>query len=337
VIVDCHMHVFTHLNGPGGYDSAETHLSYLKGNHSMVVRRTRDGAVVDRPVDWARVTDFRAERLGRYEWTLDGEAYYVQQFPPSLQTMESSPAFVVAQMEHAGVDVAILQHDTMYGRFNELFAEAMRTYPGRLVGLAKLDEPTALQPESLRLLERHARELGLPGVFFQQSSFPPGSTVWADDEFAPYWNTVRRLGLMAYLHGTNDLQAVHRLVRRYPEISFMTLLPGGRFAREGGPHLPESVLALGRLPNILFEICPISYGFQFEYPYREMHHQIRPLYEEFGGTKFCWGSDMPNLERFCTYLQGLDFLRRHCEFISRDDMALILGGNAARALGLGRR
>jgi hypothetical protein len=44
---------------------------------------------------------------------------------------------------------------------------------------------------------------------------------------------------------------------------------------------------------------------------------------------------MPNLERFCTYLQGLDFLRRHCPFIGAEDMRAILGGNAARAFGLG--
>ena len=39
MIVDCHMHIFTHLGGPGGYDSAATHLAYLKGSHSMVIRR----------------------------------------------------------------------------------------------------------------------------------------------------------------------------------------------------------------------------------------------------------------------------------------------------------
>src|SRR5579885_2635890 len=102
MIVDCHMHVFKHLNGPGGYDSAATHLNYIKGSQSMLIRRARDGAVIGSTMDWARVSDFRAERFGRYEWTLDGEAYYVQQFSPSLQTMESSPEFVLTQMEHAG-------------------------------------------------------------------------------------------------------------------------------------------------------------------------------------------------------------------------------------------
>jgi predicted TIM-barrel fold metal-dependent hydrolase len=337
MIVDCHMHVFKHLNGPCGYASAATHLNYLKGSQSMPIRRARDGAVLGSTMDWARVSDFRAERFGRYEWTLDGEAYYVQQFSPSLQTMASSPEFVLAEMEHAGVDVVLLQHDTVYGRYNELFAETMREYPGRFVGLAKVEEPAAYRPEQLRALERCARELGLPGLFFQHGSFGDRASVWAGDGFTPFWDAVRGLGLkLVYMHGTTDYAAIGSVARRYPEVAFMMLLPGVRLAREGQRHVPELVVELGSLPNVLFEITPISYGFQFEYPYREMHHQIRPLYEQFGGTKLCWGSDMPNLERFCTYLQGLDVLRRHCEFIRPDDMDLILGGNAARVLGLTR-
>jgi len=337
MIVDCHVHIFTALGGAGGYDSVETHRSYLKGNHSMVVRRRRDGVIISAPIDWDRVNDFRTERFGRYEWSLDGEEYYVQQFSPSLQTMESSPEFILAHMDYVGIDTAVLQHDTMYGRFNELFAEAMLAYPGRFFGLAKIEETTAYEAAQIGSLHRYAEELGYRGLFFQQASFPVGSTAWGDDWYAPFWDAVRRLGLVVYLHGFRDHLAMARLIRRYPEVTFMALLPVDRTAREGPVHVSETVTELVSLPNALFEICPISYGFLYEYPYREMHAVIRPLYEQFGGSKFCWGSDMPNLERFCTYAQGLDFLRRHCEFISREDMKLILGENAARALGLPAR
>src|SRR5712691_8608405 len=131
VIVDCHMHIFAFLSGPAGFASAEEHLAYVKGSHSMPIRRARDGAVRSFPMAWDRVENFRAARFGRYEWTLDGEEFYVQQFSPSLQAMESSPEFVLAQMDHAGIDVCVLQHDTTYGRYNELFGDAMRRYPGR--------------------------------------------------------------------------------------------------------------------------------------------------------------------------------------------------------------
>jgi hypothetical protein len=39
----------------------------------------------------------------------------------------------------------------------------------------------------------------------------------------------------------------------------------------------------------------------FEYPHTDAIPSLRPYCEEFGGTKFVWGSDLPSLERWCTY------------------------------------
>ena len=61
---------------------------------------------------------------------------------------------------------------------------------------------------------------------------------------------------------------------------------------------------------------------------------VRQLYDTFGPNHLVWGSDMPNVLRFCTYRQSLDYLRRYCDFISAADMDLIVGGTAARLLGL---
>src|SRR5207253_471254 len=99
---------------------------------------------------------------------------------------------------------------------------------------------------------------------------------------------------------------------------------------EGKIRIRQDIRELLSLPNVYFEITPIAYGAAFEYPYTEGIPSFRPYYEEFGGTKFMWGSDMPNLERWCLYLQGIDYLRRHWNFISESDKALILGENAAR-------
>jgi hypothetical protein len=37
-----------------------------------------------------------------------------------------------------------------------------------------------------------------------------------------------------------------------------------------------------------------------------------------------WGADMLNVERSDTYLQSLDYLRKHCTFISAGDLDTIL-------------
>jgi predicted TIM-barrel fold metal-dependent hydrolase len=57
---------------------------------------------------------------------------------------------------------------------------------------------------------------------------------------------------------------------------------------------------------------------------------VRDLHARLGPTKLLWGSDMPNVERSCTYRQSLDYLRRHCAFIPAADLDLIVGGNADR-------
>jgi hypothetical protein len=41
------------------------------------------------------------------------------------------------------------------------------------------------------------------------------------------------------------------------------------------------------------------------------------------------------VERFCTYKQSLDYVRRHCGFLSAAEKDSILGGNVAALFGLG--
>ncbi len=47
-----------------------------------------------------------------------------------------------------------------------------------------------------------------------------------------------------------------------------------------------------------------------------------------------WGSDMPNVERFCTYRQCVDYVRKHCAFLTAAEKDAVLGGNAAQLFDL---
>jgi hypothetical protein len=41
---------------------------------------------------------------------------------------------------------------------------------------------------------------------------------------------------------------------------------------------------------------------------------------------------MPNVERFCTYKQSLDYVRKYCGFLSAQEMDQFLGDNLKRVL-----
>jgi predicted TIM-barrel fold metal-dependent hydrolase len=75
----------------------------------------------------------------------------------------------------------------------------------------------------------------------------------------------------------------------------------------------------------------------WEYPFPEAQRLIESLRGRFGAEKLVWGSDMPNVERFATYRQTVDYVRRHCPGLSSRDKDRILGENVAELLGLGAR
>jgi len=111
--------------------------------------------------------------------------------------------------------------------------------------------------------------------------------------------------------------------------------PVAHFARAGRWEFPPEVLAAYGRENLLIEIMfPITWGGVWDYPYLEAQELIRHMRDLFSASKLVWGSDMPNVERFCTYRQSLDYVRRHCAFLSASEKDAVLGGNVAELFGL---
>jgi len=357
-IIDSHAHSFPFLGGASGYDSADRHLMYLQrtlATHVQPVRRVRDHAIVEGGMLWddarpgpagRRPVNFRMTGYGRAEWTVGGEDYYLQFMPPSLQDNAAPPELLVSLMDHAGVDRAVLQNDHIYGHLNDFFADAVRCFPRRLVGLARVEESRAYAPDQLAELRRAAQELGLRGVYFKVDGlFVTDFTELFDaPSFEPFWAEVERLKLVVFWdlsavpwpslpNYRRTIEALQRWQHRHPDVPgvWANGIPTRLLAAGGTLEIPEPVKAavLGG-PMLVEIIFPIVWGRFWEYPYAEARPMIQAMYRTFGAEHLVWGSDIPNVERYCTYPQSLDYLRKHCPFIPPADMERILGGNLAR-------
>jgi len=98
--------------------------------------------------------------------------------------------------------------------------------------------------------------------------------------------------------------------------------------------LPESIReTIHRHPIHLEIVYPIQRGGVYRYPFVECRDSAEFLYREFGAEKLVWGSDVPNVERYCTYRQSHEYLQSY-EFITPGDLELILGGNMRRIFGI---
>lgn len=342
MIIDCHMHVFPFLGSACGWDSQEARMDYLQKFMYGAARPV----VAAKPGYWDSKLDinFRVGKFGRMEWTEDSVDYYRQFMPPGMQEQTGSPEFIMVQMEHAGIDMAVLQNCKLYGKLNDYFAECVRKYPDKFVGTGEINEFEADKESEILKLRHIVKTLGFNGIFYEAHRFIEigQPTAFNDKKFDNFWREVSNLGIAVLWNFTSSklymeqMRAFASWADRFPDVqSLVTMGFCVRpFIQNGKVEYPKELFDVFQKPNVLAEI---AYSIQsgpvgWEYPFTEASKLIKQQYEELGAHKLCWGSDMPNVERNCTYRQCLAHLTKHCDFIKPSDMELILGGNIARIM-----
>jgi predicted TIM-barrel fold metal-dependent hydrolase len=72
---------------------------------------------------------------------------------------------------------------------------------------------------------------------------------------------------------------------------------------------------------------------EHEYPFPNQLKRLKRLYERVGPDKLMFGTDWPWVEHVRKYVQDVDAIRRHADFMSAKDKEKFLGLNALRYLG----
>ncbi|MEO3388119.1 amidohydrolase family protein [Mesorhizobium sp. CAU 1741] len=359
-IIDCHAHIFPPAATAAGFADVETHrlhqqrAMHMHGNQPY--RRKRDGAVVTERMLWDPVDPspagridarFGAGRFGRFEWTSGGEDYYVQFLPPWMDDLSMPADRLVAFMDNAGVQTAILQNDHIYGNLAEDFSNASRAHPGRFIGLAQVEEAFAYTDEELERLNDEIGRLGMAGFYFTttgmfRSGYQP---MHSEPAYDPYWKFVEESGLPVFWVqsgsspvGTYEDEMHHlaRIVDRFPRIRHLLVhgIPTSLYADENQrlslPPIIETLLA--EAPVSAEILYPIAWGGRQDYPYPRAHMHIRQLLDRFGASRFLWGSDAPNVDRYCTYAQSLTYFTHYSDYLSDSDRRAILRDNAVALL-----
>lgn len=354
-LVDSHTHMFSHLGGASGYATAEDHLRMLQmymcyhaeparrlSDHSPVDGETlHDGTVAEEGAGPHSLLDvnFRAGQCGRLEWTHNGEDVYLQWLPPVYVDMHLPPQLLLQQMARLGVDMAVLQNGRHYGRNNEFYAQAIRKYPGKFIGLADVDEPNAHTPGEIARLEHAVRELGLKGVYYANKALFFGSFEHMLDDriFDPYWEAVAALDVPVFWeifgvpdqrrddHFFGEIARLNRWADRWPQIRSVWTHGFWPAVLEG---MPDTLAELLARENFTFEMLfPVRWGRTHQYPYKDLRPAMQTFYNRAGGHRLVWGSDLPNVERNCTYRQSLEYLETVGDMIPSSDMDRILGLN----------
>ncbi len=182
----------------------------------------------------------------------------------------------------------------------------------------------------------------MAGLYFTYSGlFRSGYSPRPSDKvYDPLWREVARLNLPVFWVNRDnspigsyedELADVAKILERHPTITSVLVhgLPTSRYADDSERLTlpPVAQRMLTEMPVSAELLYPISWGGRFEYPYPKSMLHFRQLVDRFGAGRFVWGSDMPNVERYCTYRQTFTYVWNHAEFLTDTDRQAIFRDN----------
>jgi uncharacterized protein len=235
---------------------------------------------------------------------------------------------LLASMDADGVDVSVVfpfgwRDPGLAEESNSYIIQAMRDHPGRLIGLASI-QPLA-GPRAIAEMERCARA-GMPGV---GELMPHGQGYRLSDTrlLAPLAEAAQALDLFALTHasepvghrylGKGDVSAadLQDFLLAFPRLRVVAAHWGGGFPFY--ELMPEVRTAAA---NLWYDSAASAYLYRPEV--------FSIVARAAGIEKILWGSDFPLLGQ----RRMLDYAR--AGGLAPEELALALGGNAARFLRL---
>jgi predicted TIM-barrel fold metal-dependent hydrolase len=257
-----------------------------------------------------------------------------QMFPPAFDPPASPPEVLLGYMDQVGVDHTFLVQHHVYGNQNELVLECVRRWPDRFSGFAYLGGMG--QPGAPEQLERLI-EAGMAGLKIELPStqrLRPEFRFDGEPEMRVF-ERLNQLGrpLVIDINGASldVVPQLRRVVETFPRVHLVVTHVGGA----PGEGWQERALLANVDPKrgwVDLAALPLFWGHEQEYPYPKAQETVRWAVEQLGAERVMWGTDYPPTLNHGTYRQLLDWVRKHCEFLSAEQKAGILGGNAERFL-----
>ena len=344
------------------------------GGHHQPTMRVRDRKLVDNTsladpgtgeltgAEWTR-------HNGQIAWTYEGETYKKQYFPPMLHNLECPPELMMSEMDYAGVDAGILHthpHKGYYRFQNEFQRNVLSRFPDRFMRTIMVNahaiprDPEAAAQEVETEVNAGGRTAVqfIPRYYYQPAleTDEGNDAPWDDGAMRPFWHAVAAMGVPVFFtiigRGSSQAdrygQSAHevyleeqrillRWMERYPDVTVVIThgLPWKSYLDGDRIVFPEEVWQVFEAPQCHMELMmPIQMGGIWEYPWKQAEPTIQECVQRIGANRLMWGSDWPMVGRFCTYRQNMDQYKAHCGFLTDDERQDILGGTAARVMGM---
>ena len=261
--------------------------------------------------------------------------------PPLNEETRFTAEMLLAYMDWVGVDKALIMTHNFHGYLNDYVADCIRRWPDRFFGACSVD-PCAAQRDAM--VRRLTDELGFRNFKLELSvdagllGFHPGLKL-NQPQLMDLWRQLdeRKMTLMLDLgfigEPANQKGELLEIAGTFPNLTIVVVHlcypPVGRPVGDPQWVAWQSMLELAQHPRIYLDI---AWGGLLtddeEYPFEKRQAVVQTAVERVGAHKLIWGTDVTSFLTKATYRQGLDWVRKHCGFLSAEQKAAILGETA---------
>jgi predicted TIM-barrel fold metal-dependent hydrolase len=247
-------------------------------------------------------------------------------WPPGAGSFAHGPSFsadqLLARMDTAGVDRAVLVPPSFAGDRNEDCLAAARQHPERFRVMGRVD---LTSPASRDWVPGWREQAGLLGV---RLTFGRGASAgWLRDGTADwFWPAAAEAGMPVMVYAPGQLAEVAAIARTYPRLRIslchLSLRPeqAGRAAVD---RVIAALLPLAAHANITVKATGLPGNTSDQYPFAALHQQVRRVLGAFGPRRVFWGSDITRLN--CGYREAVTMFSAELGFLGDDDLEWIMG------------
>ncbi|CAH0299638.1 amidohydrolase [Roseomonas sp. CECT 9278] len=263
-------------------------------------------------------------------WAAEPADHPWPQPPPAVvQRAEPfSPDDLLAEMDRAGVQRAVLVPPSWEGHRNALCLAAARRHPDRFAVMGRLPLDAADSRD------RFAEWKFIPGMLGARLNFRRAAVRQLRDGSIDWiFRQAEADGLPLMLFVNEDFEAVGLIAQRHPGLRLVLDHLGAHVERRGAAafeHL-DGVLRLARLGNVAVKASALPCAADDAYPFRSVEPFLKAAFYAFGPQRVFWGSDLTRLP--CDYRASVTMFTEHLPWLAGADRAAVMGEALCRWLG----
>jgi L-fuconolactonase len=244
-------------------------------------------------------------------------------------TEDYTAEMLLAEMEKAGVDRAVLVPPSFEGDRNDVCQAAAIAHPDRFAVMGRI---TLDDPASSDLVPSWRDQPGMLG--FRLTFSRLNHRAWLEDGTADWlWAAAEKAGVPLMVFAPGSTEHIRSIAQRHPGlrlvIDHLGINTELRDDQIDGPI--DEVVTLADLDNVAVKASSLPSVVTESYPFPSLHGRIEKVVDAFGPRRVFWGCDVTRLP--CTYRQGVTLFTEELDFLGHDELEWIMGRGIEEWLG----